>query len=228
MEENKPLSANPSESDVSSEAGEGHVENQQANTPEAEAQPSAEQTDKGLNLEDLNKMAGRDGDRAFKTRKDFEKHYGELSSYVGKKVEAEKVQKAAEAKEEVDAKAEALTEADKIAALNVRLDEESFLRRHPDVEEGSAELDLIKKYADQSNTTLDEAYKEETLSTLLKDLKVGREKRESETAIESNQRLATNEPKLSPEIIKAASMGNTHARREVIREMVLPKIRKME
>jgi hypothetical protein len=40
-----------------------------------------------LKLNELNELAGRKGDNAFKTLDDFKKHYGNLKSFVGKKQE---------------------------------------------------------------------------------------------------------------------------------------------
>jgi len=215
-EENKPNDTNSSDAGTTAEGGSKDVNQSQSsdsnsNQSSDSSTGGGEKTEDSLSLEKLNELAGRKGDNAFKSLEDFTKHYSNLSSFVGKKTEEK-----TETKEDKSGDGEV---ANILSDLASSLAEEKFLRRNTSIKEGSSEFQLLKKFADGDNKSLQDAFNDEKFQGLLKDLTVGREQRESETSVESNQRTGVDS-KLSEETIKNAKGGNIGAQMDVVKELL--------
>lgn len=99
-----------------------------------------------LSLEELNNLAGRK-DNPFKSKEDFQKHYSNLKSFVGKKKEKEE--------EKPQKVAEDLSTKEELAQLKKDLAREKFLSNQPTAEDV---VDVVEAYAEKNNITLDEAW----------------------------------------------------------------------
>ena len=215
-DEIKPNEANSYGAGTTSEGGskdENQAQSSEANSNQSSESSTEEgqKTEDSLNLEKLNELAGRKDDNAFKSLEDFTKHYSNLASFVGKKTEVK-----TEAKEDKSGDGEVASVLSELAAS---LAEEKFLRRNESIKEGSAEFNLLKKFADGDKKSLQEAYDDEKFQALLKDLTAGREQRESETSLESNQRTGTDSG-VSEDTISKAKKGDMSAQMELVKEVL--------
>lgn len=108
--------------------------------------------------------------REFKDEEDFKKHYKNLSSFVGKKVEAKPV---------VKAKAED----DRVAELEFKVD-------HPELKEN---FDVIKMVARERG----KSYSEVVSDPLVKELLDYRQSKKGESVIHSNNKISSSNPTLT-------------------------------
>ena len=108
--------------------------------------------------------------REFKDEEDFKKHYKNLSSFVGKKVEA-KVVKPAKA------------ENDRVAELEFKVD-------HPELKE---HFDVIKMVARERG----KSYSEVVDDPLVKELLEVRQSKKGESVIHSNNKISSSNSSLS-------------------------------
>ena len=223
MDENKPSSSDPSAPGSSAEAGSDHVDNQQGSAPTDPPQNPTEGQEDVLVLEALSKLAGREGDRAFKSKEDYEKHYKELSSHVGKpKQEVTPPETTPPETPAAPAEKTPEGEGSGVKELTAQVEKSEFLRRHPEAEE---DIDMVTRSAGDNDLSLEEAYKRDDLTTLLSDIRAGREKRNSESGIESNQRIGESGPEISDDVRAAASAGDSKAQDEVVNKMVIDKLK---
>lgn len=108
--------------------------------------------------------------REFKDEEDFKKHYKNLSSFVGKKVEA-KVVKPVKA------------ENDRVAELEFKVD-------HPELKE---HFDVIKMVARERG----KSYSEVVSDPLVKELLEVRQSKKGESVIHSNNKISSSNPNLT-------------------------------
>ena len=170
-----------------------------------------QKTEDSLNLEKLNELAGRKDENAFKSLDDFTKHYSNLASFVGKKTEVKTEVKDDKSGDDDISKL--------LSSLASDVEQEKFLRRNESIKEGSIEFNLLKKFADGDSKNLQEAYDDEKFQALLKDLTAGREQRESETSLESNQRTGTDSG-VSEDTISKAKKGDMNSQLELVKEVL--------
>lgn len=213
---NKPEDTNPEPADVTGAGGGTDVQPNDGSTPtnppvqpepqapnvpqEPEPQATQKEVD-AFTLDELNQIAGREGDNAFKSKEDFQKHYGNLKSFVGKanQTSQENTQGGS----------------DDIKSMREQLERESFLRRNPDIKEGSAEYKLLNKFAQAEGTNLDGAYQNQEFKDALDLLRAGQESKSAETSVESNQRVGTG-VEVSDELKNKAAMGDSAAQEEYV------------
>lgn len=145
--ENKPSGADVVEESGQEEFQGGSLEGTELDdlfeTGEENVENGAEAT---LTLADLNNLAGRTGNNAFKSVADFNKHYGHLNSFVGKK-EEKLAPKIAEAKPTGDYVSR--SEIESILA------EREFVSSNPTAKE---HLDILKAVAKDRGISVNEAY----------------------------------------------------------------------
>ena len=108
--------------------------------------------------------------REFKDEEDFKKHYKNLSSYVGKKVEA-KVVKPVKA------------ENDRVAELEFKVD-------HPELKEN---FDVIKMVARERG----KSYNDVIEDPLVKEFRELRQSKKGESVIHSNNKISSSNPNLT-------------------------------
>ena len=180
MEENKPLDADTS-SEETLEEGQKDVE-----TKEVKAE---------LSLDDLNTLSGREGNNAFKSKEDFEKHYQNLKSLVGDQ-EAIK-----------ERKQETPDIAQKLADLENRLAEKEFLAENPSAKDN---LDLVKAYAKANDMTINEAW-EKTSSKFATS---------GDSKLITNQRINPVNSTDRAKLAEAAKSGDTQAQERYVAEML--------
>lgn len=182
MENDKPLDTDAEEvetEDLSSE------EDDQAGSEDV-----ASQEPEGLNLEKLKEITGRD----FKDEEDFQKHYKNLNSYVGKKVQSEK------ASPKVDPDL-----VDKLAEIDELKDyvmERDFLDDNPDAKDS---LDLVKAYAKDKDISLAEAWEKGGIDKLVEANKA--RENELEIGVKSKNRLNSSEVKKIGNLAKKVEGG---------------------
>jgi hypothetical protein len=150
-----------------------------------------------LTLEKLNSLAGRTGEQAFKSIGDFEKHYGNLKSFVGKKQETAKPA----TKETSGDRYEELKR--EIEALKAEKSQEGFLTSFPEAKE---HLDLIEAYAEKKGLSLSEAWeqKKDVFSR-------------NEVSIKPTNRHIPIQPKDMDKLRDLARRGDINARQELVR-----------
>ncbi len=108
--------------------------------------------------------------REFKDEEDFKKHYKNLSSFVGKKVEAKTVKPAK-------------AENDRVAELEFKVD-------HPELKE---HFDVIKMVARERG----KSYSEVVSDPLVKELLDVRQSKKGESVIHSNNKISSSNPNLT-------------------------------
>lgn len=158
-----------------------------------------------VTLAELNELAGRDGDRAFKSKDDFNKHYANLAALVGKQPPKEKkAGKPVESNSDLEAiKAE-------IAEIKSAGERDKFLTSNPTAKEN---LDLLEAYADKKGVTLSEAWEEK------KDVFAQDDNRE--VGIKSRNRVApVRQDKNLQALKEQASSGSAQAQEELTRKML--------
>jgi len=179
--------------DIFDEEGEAN-----ANSNQEENQKDNENV-KVLSLEKLNALAGRSGEQAFKSVEDFEKHYGNLKSFVGK----------AGKKEEKPVKKETSSEVEELRArldaIEAEKKQSEFLSQNP---EAKANLDLLEAYAEKSGKSLAEAWEEK------KDVF---SRAEEVADIKSTNRIAPIRPKDTSQLETLARQGNYEAQAELVK-----------
>ena len=130
--DNKPLETDDQEESV---------ENLFETPEETPQEPGVEDVGDKLTLEEINSMTGRE----FKSKDEFEKHYKNLSSFVGKKTE----DKPKPAKEELtDLMA-------KVSGLEQTVKERDFIYEKPEAKD---HLDLIRSVAKAEGLSLSDAW----------------------------------------------------------------------
>lgn len=168
-------------------------------TPEATPQePGAEDVGGKLTLEEINSMTGRE----FKSKEEFEKHYKNLSSFVGKKTEAPKP-----AKEELtDLMA-------KVSGLEQTVKERDFVYEKPEAKD---HLDLIRSVAKAEGLSLPDAWEK------TKDYVGAVEASKKEkTVVESKNRLTAPQQKEVQSLVeKSRTVGlNENEKIELVKKM---------
>jgi len=198
MEENKPLETDTIE-EQAPEASE--------NTPvEGVEDVETKEAEGDLSLEDLNKLSGREGDNAFKSREDFEKHYANLKGLVGDQ-EAVKARKAVE-------KAEANVEenptdavAKELAELKNQLAEKEFIASKP---EAKKHLDVVKAYAKANDISIAEAWEKTADNFASRDSK----------SLTTNNRINPVSSADNAELAKNARTGNSDSQEKLVEAML--------
>lgn len=154
-----------------------------------------------VTLDKLNLLAGRTGDQAFKSVEDFEKHYGNLKSFVGKKQETA----TPSAKETSTDLYEELKR--EIDSLKAEKSQESFLASNPEAKEN---LDIIEAYAEKNGLTLHEAWekKRDVFS------------RDEGADIKPTNRQMPIQPKDIQQLSERAKAGDEAASAELVRRIL--------
>lgn len=195
MSDNKPEETDEELDELFSED-----ETTEEESDESGQKDAASDTPKDLDLDKLKDITGRE----FKDEEDFTKHYKNLSSYVGKKVDAEeKVEE--ESKDEPDL-------ADKIASLENRYVEKEFLDDNPDAK---SHIDLVKAVSEKEDIPLGKAW-----DTKVKDLAEAKKAREeeSEIGVKSKNRLSPTESKRVNSLAKKVAEGDVEAEESYVKE----------
>lgn len=174
------------------------LEEESEEADEVGSEDVASQEQEGLDLAKLKEITGRD----FKDEDDFQKHYKNLSSFVGKK------------KEEPKQQASNLAEKAELQELKDYVMERDFLTDNPDAKDT---LKLVKAYAKDQDITLSEAWE----SGGFKDLVEAKKARENELEIgvKSKNRLNSIEKKKISNLATKVEKGSASEdeRRELIR-----------
>jgi hypothetical protein len=189
--DNKPL-----ETDDPEESTENLSEDTLEETPQ---EPGAEDVGGNLTLEEINQMAGRE----FKSKEDFEKHYKNLSSFVGKKTE----DKPKPVKED-------LTELmAKVSGLEQTVTERDFIYEKPEAKD---HLDLVRSVAKANGLSLPDAWEK------TKDYVGAVEASKKEkTVVESKNRLTAPQQKEIQSLVeKSRTEGlNENEQIELVKKM---------
>lgn len=188
MEENKPL-------ETDSNVEETKVET----TEEGRKDVGTKEEKATLSLDDLNTLAGREGDNAFKSVEDFNKHYGNLKGFVGDP-EAIKARKEQEKVETTDALQE-------VRKLREELAEKSFVASNPDAKNN---LDIIKAYAAANSLGLSEAW--EKISGNFA----------SGNSLKTNQRINPVNSTDRAKLVEQAKSGDANAQERLVMETFFP------
>jgi len=158
-------------------------------------QKDDENVSDSLTLEKLNQLAGRKGEQAFKSVEDFEKHYGNLKSFVGKKETPKKETK--------DDRYEELRK--EIEALKSEKTRDGFLSVNPEAKEY---LDILEAYAEKKGITVSEAW-EQKRSVF--------SQKEDVADVKSTNRIAPILPKDTQQLETLARQGNQEAQARLVR-----------
>ena len=205
-EENKP-SPDPGELELGSQEGSENVSTTGTGT-------SAEAVE-AMTLEDLTKLAGRE----FASKEDFEKHYTNLKSFVGKKVEAPKPSFPKEIKPKEDAVSEDLSER---FVTREELTMRDFGDKFPDAKK----FDLVRTVFTEAaldNSTPEKLYQEKYQP--LVEARLAREEAESkekEVGTSTPSRLSADESKELESLVQ--QMRNPQPRSGVDPEAIAAEI----
>jgi hypothetical protein len=149
-------------------------------------------TQEELSLEELSKLTGRE----FKDKEDFQKHYKELSSFVGKNPREleEKAraydQRIAETKQTLSTAKSDGASNDEIRSLRLKIEEMELLKDNP---EASKILPTIKSLADSRGVSLKEAFEGDLKDMFLSKLEAEKQKQEEQNvSIESKSRISSS------------------------------------
>lgn len=216
MQETNQESTNPEEQDVSSPEGENDVSTDQGG--ETGSGDSSESKQKPVDLGYIKKVTGRE----FKSVEDFEKHYKELSSFVGKNPK--------ELKDKADSFDRIMTEANaavksaengektnlqdsEVSQLKAKVQEMEFLGKHP---EAKNSLELIASVAKGKGVSLEEAY-ESGLKDLITSKSESEKAKEQEqfVGVESKSRISQGKAnkinELAQKVVKSDSVEDKEA-----------------
>ena len=208
--ENKPLETNPEELNVDSAEGRDDV----SATSQEDADASG---DDRLNY--FNKIAGRD----FKSVDDFEKHYKELSSFVGKnpkelqeKAEAfEKLSKGAQ--QTVDKAEREGSVTPEITQLKDKINEMELERHYPDAVKY---MSLIGPLAKQLGISPKEAFENHLKDLITSKLEVDKAKEEEKNiSVESKGRVSSSKSAKIGQLTEAIHKTDSQlAKEDLVRE----------
>lgn len=214
----KPLEANPEGSEL--KPAEGTEDVSKAKDLEAGAQPSEE-----LTLEEINKITGRE----FKNREEFEKHYKELSSFVGQnpqelKEKAEAFDKMIEDANKIVDEAESTGELEKIEVpseieeVKRKIEEMELSKSYPEAEKVK---ETIYSIAQAEGISLKEAYEKHLKDLVTSKLEVEKSKAEEITGIESKSRIAPGESaEISQLIDKVQKTDSLEAKQKLVEKIL--------
>lgn len=207
----KPLETDPE--DLFEDESEDAVEDQQVADPSDDNSEEADENVQGdeegkeesdaltLSREDIEQMTGR----KFESKEDFQKHYKNLNSFVGKKTEKKRSTKKS-AESQSDANQELLT---RLEALEQERQTEKFLNNKP--QEAKDNLDLIQAYADAKQISLEDAWEEK------KSLFVAAE---DVNDIKSTNRIVPIQKKDLKRLEQQAKNGSVAAQEQLVRQML--------
>jgi hypothetical protein len=206
MEDNKPLETDAQEEPetVLEQVDELFEETGQKDV--GGEQPSAE----SLTLEEIQKISGRE----FTSKDDFFKHYTNLKSFVGKKVEPEE-EKAEQKPKQADN--ELVSE---IAAIKTAMMERDFVSDNPEAKESLSKIRAIAKdkglsYYDAWTQSIDG-------EPSLKELSEGANayKKEREIGIKSKNRVNPLQTQKLGQLAKVARSGDAKAQQDLVTEFL--------
>ena len=199
MEENKPpvadssVQENQDPLDAVHEEGEGNVQNQDVEAKEA------------LSLDELNKLAGREGDNSFKSKADFNKHYDNMKGLVGDPEAHVKNELEGKVEEkEVDLSEKNATE---LAGLKKELATKDFILAN---EKAKDNIDVIEAYAEKNDMTLSEAWEKIADKFTSGDSKV----------IKTNNRINPVQNQKISDLAKNARTGHNKSQENLVAEML--------
>lgn len=155
-----------------------------------------------LTLADLNTLAGREGDNAFKSKADYEKHYKNLTGLVGDP-EARKENNAPKKEEEESIGDKALRE---VETLKGEIAKKDFLLEQPTAKD---HMDVLEAYADKNDIGLGEAWE-----------KIGSQFATSGDSkqIKTNNRINQVQSQKISDLAKAARSGDDVAQENLVEE----------
>jgi uncharacterized protein YbgA (DUF1722 family) len=201
---------NPEEPELSSAEGEKDVPETDSSSPD-----SGEE----INLENLSKITGRE----FKNVEDFQKHYKELSSFVGKNPK-ELEEKAKKYDEEIAKSKTELKKAttdgssnEDIRELRSKIEEMELLKDNP---EASKILSTIKAVATSKNVSMKEAYEQDLKSLLESNIEAERLKNEERnSSVETKSRISSaDSTKINQLVADIRKNDSGAAKEELVRE----------
>jgi hypothetical protein len=209
-------STNSEELELDSPEGEEDVSTDETNGGE-----STNASEKEIDMEKIEKVTGR----KFKDLGDFEKHYKELSSFVGKnpkelKEKAESFDKImADANHAIKESKEGKSDLNEneVSQLKKKVEEMEFIRDYP---ESKTHLDIISSFAKGKNISLKEAY-EDHLKDLISSKSESEKAKEQEQfiGVESKGRLSQGRSVKINEIAQRVIKSNSdEAKEDLVRE----------
>ena len=163
-----------------------------------EGDTNDESTKVALTMDDLEKVAGR----KFTSKEDFEKHYTNLKSFVGKANQSEK-KPVESTNSSVDAVLAEMKE------LKAQVAERDFMLDNP---QAKSALTLVRKVAKADGVSLSEAWEQ------VKDMAVSADeyKKERNIGVNSKQRISPFASEKNKELISQAKMGSPEAKDELV------------
>jgi neutral trehalase len=150
-----------------------------------------------LTLEELNELSGRN----FTSKDDFFKHYGNLKSFVGKKVEPKEAPKA-------DNQVDVLKE---IAELKQTIAEKDFVSDNPGAKE---HITLIRDISKARGVSLSEAY--ESVKDIVESASAY--KKEREIGVNSKQRINPMQSQKLNKLIQNVKTGDARSEEALVDE----------
>lgn len=159
-----------------------------------EGDSNDESTKVALTMEDLEKVAGR----KFTSKEDFEKHYTNLKSFVGKANQSEKKPVETQKDSSVDAVLAEMKE------LKAQVAERDFILDNP---QAKSSLSLVRKVAKADGISLLEAWEQvKDLATSAEEYKKGRD-----IGVNSKTRINPVVSEKNKEVIHQAKLGSPEA-----------------
>lgn len=159
-----------------------------------EGESNDESTKVALTMEDLEKVAGR----KFTSKEDFEKHYTNLKSFVGKANQSEKKPVETQKDSSVDAVLAEMKE------LKAQVAERDFILDNP---QAKSSLSLVRKVAKADGISLLEAWEQvKDLATSAEEYKKGRD-----IGVNSKTRINPVVSEKNKEVIHQAKLGSPEA-----------------
>jgi hypothetical protein len=152
-------------------------------------------------------LSGREGDNAFKSKDDFEKHYQNLKSLVGDQ-EAIKARKdKPESGEEAKAESKDDDVRKELEMLKSNLAEKEFLAENPDAKD---KLDIVQAYADKNGLDLAKAW----------DKLADKFTASGDSKLITNQRINPVKSADRQKLIENARSGNSNYQEQYVAEML--------
>lgn len=214
MEKNKPLDTDSG--DLELESAEGDKDVSEADKLEEKADTSEEGA---KTLEYFKKLTGRD----FKSAEDFEKHYKELSTFVG--------QNPKELKEKAEAFDKLIEDANKtvkeaekegdvtpeISQLKTKVSEMELERHYP---EATKHLGILQPLAENLGITLKEAYENHLKDLVTSKIEADKTKeQEKSISVESKGRISSDKSaKISQLVEDVSKTDSEKSKQDLVRE----------
>ena len=167
-----------------------------------EGDSNEESASVALTMEELEKVAGR----KFSSKEDFEKHYTNLKSFVGK---------ANQSKEETVERTPKDSSIDSVLAemkeLKAQVAERDFILETP---QAKGSLNLLRKVAKADGISLSEAWEQvKDMATSAEEYKKGRD-----VGVNSNKRINPVVSEKNKEVVESARRGNIEARDTLVEQ----------